>query len=169
VVEEAGMGGRPELDELYDASYRRLVVQLYAVCGDLADAEDAVQEAFVTAIRKHREFAKVANPEAWLRTTALNRVRSGWRHASVVRRYQPRVPGPQTQTETGPEHVAIVTALAQVDRDQREVVVLHYLADLGVAEVAAELGVPEGTVKSRLSRARTRLADLLDEKEDRHV
>jgi RNA polymerase sigma-70 factor (ECF subfamily) len=79
------------------------------------------------------------------------------------------VPGPQGSVEAGPDHVAIVTALAQVDRDQREAVVLHYLADMGIAEIAAELGIPEGTVKSRLSRARARLADLLDEREDRHV
>jgi RNA polymerase sigma-70 factor (sigma-E family) len=163
------MGARPELDELYDASYRRLVVQMYAICGDLADAEDAVQEAFVTAIRKERALRGVANPEAWVRTVALNRLRSGWRHALVVRKYQPRVPGPQSPVEAGPDHVAIVTALALVDRDQREAVVLHYLADLGVAEIADELGIPEGTVKSRLSRARARLADLLDEREDRHV
>jgi RNA polymerase sigma factor (sigma-70 family) len=145
------------------------VVQLYAICGDFADAEDAVQEAFVIAIRKERELRSVANLEAWVRTAALNRLRSGWRHASVVRKYQPRVPGPQSPVEAGPDHVAIVTALALVDRGQREVVVLHYLADLGVAEIADELGIPEGTVKSRLSRARARLADLLDEREDRHV
>ena len=163
------MAGAADLDELYDASYRRLVVQLYAICGDLADAEDAVQEAFVIAIRKERELRGVANLEAWVRTAALNRLRSGWRHASVVRKYQPRVPGPQSPVEAGPDHVAIVTALALVDRDQREAVVLHYLADLGVAEIADELGIPEGTVKSRLSRARGRLAHLLDEREDRHV
>ena len=164
------MAGTPALDELYDASYRRLVVQLYAICGDLADAEDAVQEAFVTAIRRRREFAKVLNPEAWIRVTALNVVRGGWRHSAVVRRYQPRVPGPQAPVDIGPEHVAVVTALAQVDRELREVVVLHYLADLGTAEIAASLRIPEGTVKSRLSRARARLADLLDEREgERHV
>ena len=52
------------------------------------------------------------------------------------------------------------------DPDHREVVVLHYLADLGTAAIAAELGIPEGTVKSRLSRARARLAALLDENEE---
>ena len=61
------------------------------------------------------------------------------------------MPGPQAPVEVGPEHVAIVTALAQLDRDQREVVVLHHLADLGTAQIAAELGIPEGTVKSRLA------------------
>ncbi len=164
------MAGAPDLDELYDASYRRLVVQLYALCGDLADAEDAVQEAFVTALRKRSDFAHVSNPEAWLRTVALNQLRRGWRHAAVVRRYQGKVPGPQRSIEVGPEHVAIVAALAEVDPDQREVVVLHHLADLGTAEIAAELGVPEGTVKSRLSRGRARLAPLLDEREEpRHA
>jgi RNA polymerase sigma-70 factor, ECF subfamily len=168
--EEVGMVDRPALDELYDASYRRLVVQLYAICGDLADAEDAVQEGFVAAVRKHRQLAQVQNPEAWVRTTAINHLRSRWRHAAVVRKYQPRVPGPQPSMEVGPEHVAIVTALAEVDATQREVVVLHYLADMGTAEIAAELGVPEGTVKSRLARARARLAGLLEEREEpRHV
>jgi len=164
------MAGRTDLDELYDASYRRLVVQLFAICGDLADAEDAVQEAFVTAIRKRRDFDRVDNPEAWVRTVALNRLRHGWRHAAVVRKYQARVPGPQQEVEVGPEHVAVVTALSQLDSDQRRVVVLHHLADLGTGAIAAELGVPEGTVKSRLARARAQLADLLDEREERgHV
>jgi RNA polymerase sigma-70 factor (ECF subfamily) len=65
----------------------------------------------------------------------------------------------------GPHHVALVAALARLDFDQRLVVVLHHVADLGVEEIAAQLGIPEGTVKSRLSRARTRLAELLDERE----
>jgi len=87
-----------------------------------------------------------------------------------VRKYQGRVPGPQVSVEVGPEHVAIVTALGQLDRNQRQVVVLHHLADLGTADIAAELGIPEGTVKSRLARARAQLADLLDEREERrHV
>lgn len=168
------MSSTVDLDELYDASYRRLVVQIFAICGDLAEAEDAVQEAFVTALRKQSQLARVNNPEAWVRAVALNSVRHGWRHASVVRRYQAKVPGPQGPVEVGPEHVAIVNALEEVDADQREAVVLHYLADLPVADVAAQLGVPEGTVKSRLSRARERLARLLDDTEDqreevRHV
>jgi RNA polymerase sigma factor (sigma-70 family) len=164
------MAGAPDLDELYCASYRRLVVQLFATCGDLADAEDAVQEVFVTALRKGSDLARVANPESWLRTVAFNRLRGGWRHAAVVRRYQVRVPGPQLPVEVGPEHVAIVTALGEVDEEQRQVVVLQNLADLGVAEIAAELGVPEGTVKSRLSRARVKLAHLLEEREEpRHA
>ncbi|MGH3333723.1 MAG: RNA polymerase sigma factor [Nocardioidaceae bacterium] len=164
------MRATPDLDELYAAAYRRLVVQLFAICGDLADAEDAVQEAFVTAVRKRRELAEVSNPEAWLRTVALNRLRSGWRHSAIVRKYQAAVPGPQTDSGVMSDHVAIMTALSLLDPDQRQVVVLHHLADLGTAEIAAELRIPEGTVKSRLSRGRSRLAELLDEREEpRHA
>jgi RNA polymerase sigma factor (sigma-70 family) len=164
------MRATPELDELYAAAYRRLVVQLLAICCDLSDAEDAVQEAFVAAVSKRRELAEVDNPEAWLRTVALNRLRNGWRHSTIVRKYQAVVPGPQTDPTAMADHVAIMAALAALDPDQRRVVVLHHLAYLGTAEIAAELGIPEGTVKSRLSRGRSRLAALLDESEEpRHA
>ncbi len=159
------MGESTSLHELYDASYGRLVLQLFALCGDQADAEDAVQEAFVKAIGQGRSFDRVQNPEAWLRTVALNHQRNSWRHAKVARRFVTTVPGRQTGPELGPDHVAVVQALAGLDPDQRRVVVLYYLADLGTAEIADELNVPEGTVKSRLSRGRDRLAPLLDERE----
>lgn len=160
------MSGSAWLQELYVASYRRLVLQLFALCGDLADAEDAVQEAFVKAMGRGRAFGGVDNPEAWLRTVALNHQRNSWRHAKVVRRFMTTVPGPRTVPELGPDHVAVMRALAELDPDQRQVVVLRYLADLGTAEIAHEVGVPEGTVKSRLSRGRERLAGLLDEREE---
>lgn len=155
-----------DLDELFDACYRRLVLQLLAICGDLPEAEDAVQEAFVTALRRRRSFDRVANPEAWLRKVALNRLRQHWRHAAVVRRYQAAVPGPQAPVDIGPDHVALLEALAQLDESHRLVVVLHHLADLGTEQIARDLGIPEGTVKSRLARSRARLADLLDETEE---
>ena len=86
VVKVMGMTREDFVREVYDASYRRLVVQLFALTGDLADAEDAVQEAFVTALGKGRAFANLDNREAWLRTVALNHVRNRWRHADVARR-----------------------------------------------------------------------------------
>ena len=154
-----------DFDALYAASYRRLVVQLYALCGDLGDAEDAVQEAFVAAIRKQRVLAAVDNPEAWLRTVALNRLRNHWRHSKVAQRLLVQVPGPRATLDLSPDHVALVAALQQLDATSREVVVLHHLAGLPVGEVAHQLGMAEGTVKSRLSRSRARLAGLLDDKE----
>ncbi len=73
------MAEQESLRDLYDGSYRRLVGQLYTVCGSLSEAEDAVQEAFVRAVEKPRRFAAVDNPEAWLRVVALNVARSRFR------------------------------------------------------------------------------------------
>jgi len=154
-----------DLDALYAATYRRLVVQMYAICGNLADAEDAVQEACITAIRKRRVLRTVRNPEAWVRTVALHRLHKGWRHASVVRRHEAADRSPEPIVEVGPEHVALVTALSRLDPDQREVVVLHHLADLSVADIADDLDLPIGTVKSRLGRGRARLSELLTDEE----
>src|SRR6187397_1117141 len=67
------------LSEVFSASYRRLVVQLYGVTGDAAEAEDLVQEAFVRAAAAGTRFTKVDNHEAWLRTVAVNIHRSRWR------------------------------------------------------------------------------------------
>jgi RNA polymerase sigma-70 factor (ECF subfamily) len=149
--------------EVYDACYTRLVVQVLALTGDLAEAEDAVQEAFVAALGRTRTFAVLDNPEAWLRTVAVNHLRNRWRHLDVVRRLRTKVPGPTPAVDVGPEHVALVDALARLDSAHRTVVVLHYLADLSVADIALEVGVPEGTVKSRLARGRELLAPLLSE------
>ncbi len=156
--------------EVYDASYRRLVAQMYALCGDQADAEDAVQEAFVKAIGRARQFATLDNPEAWLRTVALNHVRNRWRHLAVVRRVLPKLPGAQHDVDPSPDQVAIVSALREIPWELREVITLHHIGDLPVREVARTLGVPEGTVKARLVKGRALLAELLtDTEESNHV
>lgn len=159
------MDASTDVADLFHAVYPRLVVLLYATSGDQGDAEDAAQEAFTKALRNQRKFMGLENPEAWLRTVALNHLRNGWRHRDVVRRLRDKVPGPQVPLDLSPDHVAIMAALAGLDRSQREVVVLHYLVDMSVAEIAAMLGVAEGTVKSRLSRGRGQLAPLLRDEE----
>jgi RNA polymerase sigma-70 factor (ECF subfamily) len=160
------MTGGDYVREVYDASYLRLVVQLFALTGDLADAEDAVQEAFVSALGKGRAFANLDNPEAWLRTVAMNHVRNRWRHTDVARRLRTKVPGPTTVAEVGPEHVALVEALGKLDLPHRTVVVLFYLADRSIGDISTELGIPGGTVKTRLARGRELLAPLLSEPEE---
>jgi RNA polymerase sigma-70 factor, ECF subfamily len=156
--------------QVYDASYRRLVVQMLAVCGDQVEAEDAVQEAFVKAISAGSRFDRLDNPEAWLRTVALNGLRNRWRHTSVAKRLLPKLPGSVTTVELSPDHVAVVTALARIPYELRVVVTLHHIADEPTAHIARELGIPEGTVKGRLVKGRALLADLLsDEEESRHV
>ena len=147
--------------ELYDASYRRLVGQLATVTRSLSEAEDVVQEAFARAVNHPHNFRRTDNPEAWLRTVALNVARSRWTRAKRWARLAQRLADRPLQTGPSPDHVALVRALQQLPRGQREVIALHHLADLPVQEVAATLGIPAGTVKARLSRGRAALAVLL--------
>ena len=150
----------PSLRDVFDASYRRLVVQLYGVTGNLDEAEDLVQEAFVRAAASGRRFDRVENPEAWLRTTAINQHRSRWRKLRNGQRARTRMLPPR-DPEALESHLEIITALRALPEAQREVIALHYLAVLPVEAIARELGVPPGTVKSRLSRGRDALAVLL--------
>lgn len=153
-----------EFDELYAASYRRLVGQLYAMIGDRDEAEECVQEAFVRAWARRSRLDAGAHPEAWLRTTAYRLAVSRWRRAVRGRRAPDRALGGSHTAPPPDEHtVALVAALRQLPEAQRHTLVLHHLADLPVDAVAQELGVPAGTVKARLSRGRAALAALLSE------
>jgi RNA polymerase sigma-70 factor (ECF subfamily) len=152
------------LTELYRASYRRLVLQLFAFTTDLTEAQDVVQEAFARALARPKELSDVDNPEAWLRTVAINVVRRRWRRRklmdTILLRERPVAAFVEAAPE--PDRTDLREALATLPKVYREVVVLHYLADLPVDEVASLLEVPPGTVKSRLSRARAALAAHLD-------
>lgn len=155
---------RDEMSDLYHASYRRLVAQVYAFTTDLSEAQDAVAEAFARALAR-KGLSDIDAPEAWLRTVAVNVVRRRWRRKqllnTILLRERPLAKLVADQPE--PDRADLRDALASLPRMYREVIVLHYLADLPVDEVSEILGVPVGTVKSRLSRGREALKGLLDD------
>jgi RNA polymerase sigma-70 factor (ECF subfamily) len=151
-----------EFDDFYTASFRRLTGQVYAMIGNLDEAQECVQEAFVRAWAHRRQLDRAEHPEAWVRTTAYRFAVSRWRRTTRARRPADR--SVTTATEVPPmdeSHVALVAALRQLPEAQRQALVLHHIADLPVHAVAQEVGVPEGTIKARLSRGRTALAALL--------
>lgn len=150
------------LEELYAASYARLVGVVGAVTGDRAVAEEAVQDAFVRLIAKWPQVSRYDDPEAWVRKVALGFVSKGRRKAlNGVKAALRHGPQPDHPASTG-DAVDLRRALAALPRQQREAIVLRDIG-LDVADIARQLGVPEGTVKSRLSRARAALAPLLRE------
>jgi RNA polymerase sigma-70 factor, ECF subfamily len=156
-----------EIQELYAASYRRLLAQLIGVTGSVVEAEDVVQEAFVRGLSHPRRLLGADNPEAWLRTVAVNLARSRWRRAQRLVGLAPRlVEEPREGDADG--SVVLLQALRMLPAGPRGVVALHHLADLSVEQVADTLGLPTGTVKARLSRGRAALAPLLVE-EGNHV
>ncbi|MBB5110611.1 sigma-70 family RNA polymerase sigma factor [Micromonospora echinospora] len=147
--------------EVYAGSFRRLVVQLYAVTGDLSEAQEAVQEAFTRALTTPGRFARLDNPEAWLRRVAVNVARSRHRRRRVLDRLLLRIGPPPAVADRSPEHLALLAAMRELPEAQRTALAMHYLVDLPVEEIATTLGVSTGTVKSRLSRGRRALAALL--------
>jgi RNA polymerase sigma-70 factor (ECF subfamily) len=149
-------------DAFYAESFRRLVNQLYAMVGDRDEAQECVQEAFVRAWSHRRQLENVHAPEAWVRTTAYRLAVSRWRRTARSRRDPDRAVQPHAPVG-GPssDHVALVSALKQLPEAQRRAIVLHHMCDMPVHAVAAEVGVPEGTIKARLSRGRAALLTAL--------
>jgi RNA polymerase sigma-70 factor, ECF subfamily len=147
--------------ELYIASFTRLVRVVALVGGDPAEAEDIVQEAFARLLPRWRVVAEYDDPEAWVRKVAfrlLSKRRRRLRQQAA--HHSTELPAGDPPTGAG---IDVLRALAKLPPGQRQVLVLHHLLDLPVTTVAAELGLPEGTVKSRLSRARSAMAALLGE------
>jgi RNA polymerase sigma-70 factor (ECF subfamily) len=151
------------VEDLYAGSYTRLVGLVALVAGSREDAEEVVQEAFVRLLPRWGTVARYDDPEAWVRGVALRLLSNRFRKIRNGRVAFRRHGGQPDVAEPTADAVDVVRALSVLPVALRQVVVLHYLLGLEVAAVAAELQVPVGTVKSRLSRAREVLAPLLAE------
>jgi RNA polymerase sigma-70 factor (ECF subfamily) len=155
-----------EFDDFYGATVDRLTGQLYAMTGDLAEAQDVVQEAFVRAWQRRRTLSEAEHPEAWVRTVAWRLAVSRWRRVrnsvTASRRHAAQASQPRPPSV---DSMALVTALRQIPEAQRVAIVLHHLCDMSVEQVARETGVPPGTVKARLARGRAALAPFVADTE----
>ena len=148
-------------EAFFAAAYGRLVGLLFAFLHDRALAEDVVQDAFATALLRWRVLRRYHDPEAWVRRVAFRRAIDHHRRSARQVRALLRLGPPPTLPPVGAEHVDLVRALRRLPLAQREVLVLHYVVELAVEQVAAELRLPVGTVKSRLARGRAALAQQL--------
>ena len=149
----------------------------WAILGATADAEDAVQDAFALAWRKRSSLREPGNFDAWFGKILVNvcRERLRARARSRVREVAVAPAGAEDSghdavserpSPAGPDiglRVTVGGALAGLDPDHRIVVVLRYWADLTVDEIAERVGVPAGTVKSRLHYALRALAPSLED------
>jgi RNA polymerase sigma-70 factor, ECF subfamily len=160
------MAGSGSFEEFYSGTVGRLVGQLFPVTGDLHEAEEVVQEAFTRAAARWSRLRDYDVPEAWVRRVAMNlaadRARGLRRQARAMLNLSP---APEV-LGASVEALALAEALRGLPIRQRQVLVLHYLVDLPVDQVAHTLRMPEGTVKSLLSRGRQMLASKLGEAEE---
>jgi RNA polymerase sigma-70 factor (ECF subfamily) len=153
--------------------HQAVALRVAALAGPMADAEDAVQEAFVKAHRSLRRFDEARPFRPWLLTIVANEARSRGRSAQRTSALVDRAAafgaaGAETESAeesalsrigTGP----LIAALAALRPDEQAVLVCRFVLDLGEDETAAALGVRRGTVKSRTSRALARLRVALPE------
>jgi RNA polymerase sigma-70 factor, ECF subfamily len=152
--------------EFYAATARAVVRQVWALTGDLAEAQDVAQEAYARAWQRWPSVRRHPSPEAWVTLVARRLAVSRWRTARTAGRAWRRHGPPVDLPPADPDSVALVGALRRLPVEQRVALVLHHLADLPVEAVAAEVGAPVGTVKARLSRGRAALAHLLADQPD---
>lgn len=167
----AAGGDAAAFGQLYERHDRAVLAYCLWRTGDPAAAEDLTQITFLEAWRRRERTAlTTASARPLLLGIAHNVVRSRWRsrrrHRAALERLAGRAEPVAAHADDALERVAAVERLdalraqleALPERD-REVLALTALADLTYEETAAALGLPVGTVRSRLSRARARLAD----------
>jgi RNA polymerase sigma-70 factor, ECF subfamily len=145
-------------DEFYEEQQRPLLRLCYLATLDAEAAADAAQEA-LTRAWQHWDRIGGTQPDAWLRTVALNLCRSRWRRLGrEARLRRARI---EVAAEDRVRDVDLLDALRKLPRRQREAVVLHHLEDLSVDDCAAAMGVSAGSVKQHLTRGRAALAATL--------
>lgn len=149
---------RPSFDEFYANAAARVVRHAFALTGDLAEAQDIAQEAFARAWQRWPAVSRCDSPQAWVRRVATNLAVSRWRKLRVARSAAAYRTAEQHAPEIGPDTVALVAGLRTLPERQRLVLVLHYLGDCTIEQIAAELGCPAGSVKGWLARGRAALA-----------
>ena len=170
LIERAQSGEVMAYEELV-RRYQDVAVRTAHVISPDGDAEDAVQEAFVKAYAALGRFRVEAPFRPWLlrivANEARNRRRSAGRRAGLAlraaedRRPGDAAPSPESAVLAGETRQALLAAINGLRDEDREIIGARYFLDLSEAEAAETLGLPRGTVKSRLSRALGRLREQL--------
>jgi RNA polymerase sigma-70 factor, ECF subfamily len=173
VVKAAQRGSNEAMEELFRRHWRGAHRAAYLVVHDGQAAEDIAQEAFISAIRSLDRFDRRRPFAPWLHRIVVNRA-IDWTRARKARR---EVSGDAIEGWEGEAHEPdldsiadsgrMVEALRSLGPEQRAVVVMRYILEYTPGEIAEILGMPRGTVNSRLRRGLDSLADTLP-REDGH-
>jgi RNA polymerase sigma-70 factor (ECF subfamily) len=166
LVRQAQLGSEEAIERLFRNHWPKAWRAAYLVVHDGAAAEDIAQEAFLAAIRSLDRFDRRRPFGPWLHRIVVNRA-IDWTRARTLRREvaasADQDPPAQPDAPSAPYSDDIVAALSSLPAEHRAIVVLRYLLEFTPGEIASALGLPRGTVNSRLRRALDRLGDRLGE------
>jgi RNA polymerase sigma-70 factor (sigma-E family) len=140
-------------EEFFRERYGEVVRSMRLLVGDHARAEELTQEAFARACRHWRRVRALDRPVAWVYVTATNEARREWRREARVAPTSPVAPIADDASGSVATTLDVRAALAQLTDRQRAAVVLRYVADLPLAEIAEIMGCATGTVKATLHHA----------------
>src|SRR5262249_12428525 len=154
----AGRGPRGEaLAALYHGHYAALVRTAVLLVGDVATAEDVVQDSYIATYRAWWRLRDTGRALPYLRRAVMNRARSVLRRRAVAGRHPgrpaPDVGSAEEDALATLERSSVLAALDALSPRQRQVIVLRYYADLSEAQIADALGVTTGSVKVHATRA----------------
>lgn len=157
----ASVSDRPvDWEALIRANENRLYRAALAILGNAAEAEDAVQDAFLKYLEHPPRLDRAASAAPWLMRVTVNLCRDRLRAAS-----RRNVPIPEDLPAPAPEERDGLEELLSLPAEDRALIHLYYYEGFSTAEIAAAMGMREGTVRSRLSRARSKLRVLLEKEE----
>jgi len=168
LIQRTGAGDRTAFEKLYKRYARPVFGLALRRLGDRGRAEDALQDTFVSVWRSAATYKPERGPGApWLYGVARNAIVD----RSRARNEPPAEVPDEPSLEAGPDERAeaswlqwrVHRALETLPEREREVIALAYWSELSQSEVAAKLGIPLGTVKTRTRAALARLADALEE------
>jgi RNA polymerase sigma-70 factor (ECF subfamily) len=157
---------RAEFETLYRVHHRRVYAIALRFARDADRAEEIVQDAFVRVWRSLPSFNGNSRLSTWVHSVAVNAALDGVRARSRREaRIEPGIDPDRYAAQVGramPDaDLDLERAIASLPDGAREIVILHYIEGYPCAEIAARLGIVEGTVKSQLHRARTLLKEAL--------
>jgi RNA polymerase sigma-70 factor (sigma-E family) len=146
---------------LYQSHYAALVREAALLVGDVATAEDVVQDCFIALHRAWWRVRDASTAVFYLRRSVINKSRSVLRRRAVAGRHpvlpEPALPSAEDSALAVVQLSSVRAALRALPVRQREVLVLRYYADLSETQIAAVLGISKGSVKVHAARARNAL------------
>ncbi len=155
-----------QFDDFYESYFDRVARSLTLAGADRDLARDATQEAFARALRHWRKVRGMDRADGWVYVVAMNQLRDHWRRRERRRERPDDADGAADNTSAVATRVSVREAIATLPPRQREAVVLRYLADLPLNDVAAAMGCATGTVKAALHQALANMRIELDDPED---